>query len=242
MAKIKVYSGRIPKRILKGFVMYESHGVLIIREKSGFTKEALLHSAKYENCRKSSSEFGRVSKACKGIRLALEGILPKKNNLLVVNSLTKFMYSLLTYDTIHVRGERILATALDHEEGKRLFKEYSFNPLASIHLPLKVVNGQLEVGECEVPPNVSWLGIRLHVLAYDWETFTGTLYSGGWYFEQQLTQGALYHFPKVAAENTNLVFMVEVLFFNEKEGAFVPVRTEEKGIFVVDYQAVLPVI
>lgn len=236
MAKIKVYSGRIPKRILKGFVIYESNGVLIIREKSGFTKEALLHSAKYENCRKSSSEFGRVSKACKGIRVALEGILPKKNNLEVVNSLTKFMHSLLKYDSKHVRGERILATALAHEEGKRLIKTYSFNPFASIHLNTKVVNGQLEVGDCELSQDVSWLGIRLHVLAYDWDAFEGKLYSGGWYFEQQLTQGFSYHFPKIEAENRNLVFIVEVLFFNEKEGAFVPVRTEEKGVFVVDYK------
>lgn len=236
MAKIKVYSGRIPKRILKGFVMYESHGVLIIREKSGFSKEALLHSPTYENCRKTSSEFGRVSKACKGIRLALEEILPKKNNLLVVNSLTKFMYSLLTYDSKHVRGERILGTALEHKDAKNLFKAYSFNPFASIHLPAKVVNGQLEVGDCELPRDVSWLGIRLHVLAYDWDAFEGTLYSGGWYFEQQLSRGLLYHFPKVEAENRKLVFIVEVVCFNEKEGAFVPARTEEKGVFVVDYQ------
>lgn len=236
MAKIKVYSGRIPKRILKGFVMYESHGVLIIREKSGFSKEALLHSAKYENCRKTSSEFGRVSKACKGIRVALDGILPKKNNLEVVNSLTKFMHSLLTYDSKHDRGERILATALAHEDAKNLFRAYSFNPFASIHLSTKVVNGRLEVGDCALPQDVSWLGIRLHVLGYDWDAFEGTLYSGGWYFEQQLTQGGVYHFPKVEAENRKLVFIVEVVFFNEKEGAFVPVRTEEKGVFVVDYQ------
>lgn len=236
MAKIVSYSGRIPKRILDNYVIYNLGEDLIIREKSGFTREALLRDAKYANCRRNSSEFGRVSKTCKGIRVALAGILPKNKNLAIVNSLTKFMHSLLTYDTKHIRGERLLATALEHEEGKRLFKEYSFNPFASMHLPAKVVNGQFEVGDCTVPQNVSWLGIRLHVLAYDWESFTGKLYSGGWYFEQLLSQGLLYNFPKVETENRNLVFIAEVLFFNEKEGAFVPIRMEEKGVFVVDYK------
>ncbi len=77
MAKIVSYSGRIPKRILDNYVIYNLGEDLIIREKSGFTREALLRDAKYANCRRNSSEFGRVSKTCKGIRVALAGLLPK---------------------------------------------------------------------------------------------------------------------------------------------------------------------
>ncbi len=240
MAKIVSYSGKIPKRIFNNYLIYKLGEDLIIREKSGFMTEELLKSAKYANCRKNSSEFGRVSKACKGIRVLLNGILPKNNNLVVVNSLTKHMRSLLTYDTKHIRGERTLASALEHAEGNRIFNGYSFNPMTSVHFSTAVVDERLELRDITLPEGISWVGFRLHAVAYDWDSFEGKLYSGGWHFEQHGTEGLSYGFPKVDAENKNLVFIIEVQFFTEKDGAFIPVLIEEKGVFVVDYRVGLP--
>lgn len=237
MAKIKSYSGKIPKRIFDNYLIYKLGEDLIVREKTGFTTEELLKSDKYANCRKNASEFGRVSKACKGLRVLLDEILPKKNNLAVVNALTKHMRSLLLYNTEHIRGERTLVTALAQAEGSRLFVGYSFNPMTCVQLSTKVVDGRLELSDIVLPEGVSWVGFRLHVVAYDWDAFEGKLTSGGWHFEQHGTEGLSYGLPKVDAENKNLVYLVEVQFFSEKDGAFMPVRTEEKGVFVVDYRA-----
>jgi hypothetical protein len=234
MAKIKSYSGKIPKRILDHYVLYKLFGELIIREKSGFTTEALLHSEKYANCRKNASEFGRVSRACKGIRVMLAGVLPKKN-MAVVNALTKHMRSLLVHDTQHVRGERTLATALAQAEGLRLWKGYSFNPMTAVRFSSKVANERLELTDITLPEDVSWVGFRLHAVGYDWDTFEGKLHSGGWHFEQQVTADLSYGFPKVEALYKNVIYVLELQFFEEKEGAFLPVRTEEKGVWVVEY-------
>lgn len=237
MAKIVSYSGKIPKRIFDNYLIYKLGEDLIIREKTGFTTEELLKSAKYANCRKNASEFGRVSKACKGLRVLLDGILPKKNNLAVVNALTKHMRSLLLYDTKHIRGERTLASALAQVEGSQLFMGYSFNPMTCVQMSTKVVDERLELSNIILPEGVSWVGFRLHVVAYDWDAFEGKLTSGGWHFEQHGTEGLSYGLPKVEAEPRTLVYLVEVQFFSEKDGAFMPVRTEEKGVFVVDYRA-----
>jgi hypothetical protein len=234
MAKIKSYSGKIPKRILDHYVLYKLDGELIIREMSGFTSKELLHSAKYANCRKNASEFGRVSRACKGIRVALAGVLPKKN-LAVVNALTKHMRSLLVYDTQHVRGERTLATALAQPEGLRLWKGYSFNPMTAVRLQYTVEDHQLKLSNITLPEDVSWVGFRVHAVGYNWYTLEGKLHSGGWHFEQQVTADLSYGLPKVEAEYHNILYVLELQFFEEKEGAFLPVRTEEKGVWVVEY-------
>ena len=233
MARIKSYSGKIPKRILDQYVLYKLGEELIIREISGFTSKELLHSAKYANCRKNASEFGRVSKACKGLRVLLAGILPKHNNLAVVNALTKHMRSLLVYDTQHPRGERTLASALTHEEAIRKLKGYAFNPLAPLPFGYKVEDNQLELNDITLPEGVSWVGFRLHVVAYDWDTFEGTLHSGGWHFEQQFTTGLSNGFPKVEVEPRKALYILELHYFEETDGAFLPVRTEEKGVWVV---------
>lgn len=87
MAKV-IIDGKFPKRI-DNLVLYKLDNQVIIREISGFTSVNLLTSPKYLLSRQNASEFGRVSSTCKQLRLVLKDYLPKKNNLLVVNSLTK---------------------------------------------------------------------------------------------------------------------------------------------------------
>ena len=235
MGKIISYKGKLPKRLDGNLVIYPMGGDTIIRLKSGFTTEELLNAEKYENCRKNASEFGRISKACKGIRLALEGILPKQNNLTIVNTLTKHMRSLVNYDLEHVKGERKLATALQQEDGLRLFQGYNFNPDTTIALTIKFIGEQLEIKSCTLADGISWVGFRLHVLDYDWDAFNGKLHSSGWHFEHTFNKPFLYTFPTVKDVNNHLIFLVEAQPFIEKEGAFMPVRVEEKTIIVANY-------
>ena len=101
MAKVTV-EGKYPKRI-GNYVLYPLNDEVIMKAKSGFTSKALKTSPKYALSRQNASEFGRVSSTCKELRLALKDYLPKKNNLLVVNNLTKKMRQLLGVDTGSVR-------------------------------------------------------------------------------------------------------------------------------------------
>ena len=231
MAQIISYKGRLPKRIGDTHVIYELDGILVVREKSGFTRKALLTSAKYANCRLNSSEFGRVSRTCKGIRLALQSLLPKHNNLGVVNSLTKHMRSLLAYDFQNVRGSRLLRNALEHSDGQRGFVGYDFNPDATFALSSTFAEGQLTLHAFDSPQDLAWIGIRVHVLAFDWEAMTGALYSGGWHFEQGMSKASTYSFPKPAVTDGSLIYLLEVQGFEEKEGAFLPIG--EKSLQVV---------
>ena len=235
MGKLRSYEGKLPKRLGGNLVIYPMGGDIIIRLKSGFTTEELLHSKKYENCRKNASEFGRVSKACKGVREALVGILPRQNNLTIVNTFTKFMSSLLSFDTEHIKGDRTIATALQNAEALQLFTSYSFNPDTTLVLNFEVIGHQLQLSNFTLPEGISWMGFRLHAVAYDWDTFTGTLHSGGWHFEQHCTSKQLYPLPTLETTQKPVIYILEAQPFDEKEGAFIPVRTEEKGVLVVGY-------
>ena len=77
------------KARIDDFLIYPLRTMMILRKISGFTTEALETDPKYELSRKNASEFGCMSAVCKQIRLALKEILPKQNNLAVVNSFTK---------------------------------------------------------------------------------------------------------------------------------------------------------
>ena len=231
MAQIISYKGRLPKRIGDTHVIYNLDGILVVREKSGFTRKALLTSAKYANCRLNSSEFGRVSKTCKGIRMALQSLLPKHNNLGVVNSLTKHMRSLLAFDYLNAKGSRLLRHALEHGDGQRGFVGYDFNPDGTFALSSTFAEGQLTLHAFDSPQDLAWIGTRVHVLAFDWEAMTGDLYSGGWHFEQGMAKASTYSFPEVPVSDRSLIYLLEVQGFEEKEGAFLPVG--EKSLQVV---------
>ena len=79
------------KARIDDLLFYRYRNMMVVRTISGFTKETRTTAKKYDNCTRSAMEFGRVSALCKLLRVALNGILPKQNNLAVVNSLTKKM-------------------------------------------------------------------------------------------------------------------------------------------------------
>lgn len=233
MAKIISCKGKIPKRIGDTHVVYPLNGDYIVREKTGFESKALLTAAKYANCRRNASEFGRISRTCKGFRLSLEGLLPRHNNLDVVNSLTKHMRSLLVHDIHNGKGHRLLQTSLEHLEGKRGFVGYDFNPTATIAVSTTFAGGYLRVHSIETRPACKWMGFRLHVLAYDWEAMVGDLYTGGWHFEQAVEGSLRYSFPKPADSGGGLIYLLEVQYFEAKDGEFFADTKGEQSLVIV---------
>jgi hypothetical protein len=187
MATIQT-EGKFPKRI-GDFVLYRWEDKVVVKAVSGFTTAALKTAAHYELSRKNASEFGRVSSLCKQVRVALHGILPRQDNLAVVNAFTKKMREVMTCDTLNTRGERTLANALATAEGRQLLYGYDFNPEAKKALNYQIIPGALTLTTKGIafPETANWIGFRMHQLVFDFTNGTSELTSSGWAMEDKAT-------------------------------------------------------
>lgn len=237
MAKIYI-EGDFPKRI-DNFVLYRWGSKVVIKMVSGFTTEALDSAPKYELSRKNASEFGRVSSLCKQVRVALSGIIPKQNNLTVVNSFTKKMREVMTYDITNPRGERQLANALITEEGRQSLVGYEFNPSANIVLDYTLTDELLLINNKEVtfPSCINHIGFRIHQLAVDFGIGDNALLSSDWTLKSktELSKTIEIAVPN-QPESNGVVFMIlETQFYEWVDGVCVPVVEDGgKSVLVVD--------
>jgi hypothetical protein len=237
MAKITSIDGKLPKNI-EGYSVYALGDAVIIRAKSGFTRDGVLHSSKYLKSRHNYTEFGRLSSACRYFRAALVGILPKQHNLLVVNQFTAIMRKVMVCDLISIYGERNLGVALKTEAGRALLKGYGFNPKSAIDLKY-VVDGDviaITLGAYALPERATVMGFRMHVLDFDFECMNGQLISSGlsFYDVDGLNTSIVLDMPKIA-DTTGVVFKVlEVSFFECVGGDFLSVECDgSKSVLVV---------
>ena len=237
MAIIEV-EGNYPKRI-GNYVIYKSRGQMIIRSISGFTTKDLKSAKKYKKCRENATEFGKVSSLCKVIRMHLIGILPKKNNLAVVNSLTKKMRAVMTCDTTSERGKRTLAIALQTIEAKKMLEGYHFNPDKAIDLNYSI-SDCLEVATnyLSYPKKASYLGARVHCFTFNFSTQDAQLTSSAicFYGKKQLPD--YLHLPLLEppTNSTGIVFTIlELGFFSYAGGTFIPLTDDKsKVVKIVD--------
>jgi hypothetical protein len=163
-----------PKRIGE-YVIYTSRGQTIFRSISGFTTEALKNNAKYKKCRQNASEFGKLSALCKTIRVALQPILPKANNLALVNSFTKKMHEVMTCDTSSVKGMRTLKAGLTTTKGKLLLQNYHFNPQITYTLPVTITDKLIvDTSTMIFPKQGQYLEACVYYLNCNWETQSHT--------------------------------------------------------------------
>lgn len=221
------------KARVEDLLYYRYRNMMVVRTISGFTKETRNSLSKYDNCTKSASEFGRVSSLCKKIRVALSGILPKQNNLTVVNSLTKKMRQVVEHDTINPRGERNLASALAAESGRQLLKDYPFNPDTTIALDYVPAGNAVTITTkgIKYPKGIRHIGFRLHRLAFDFETAENELVSGEWIIGNGTV---VLDLPILADANGVAFTILEAQFFRCVDGEFVPmVEDVGKGVLII---------
>ena len=232
MAKVFI-KGKIPKRI-GNYLLYPLQGEVIIREKSGFTSEGVKYDPKYELTRKNASEFGRVSSLCKMMRLALNGILPKKNGRVVTNCLAKQMKFILSLDRDSVRGERQLWKAFLNEEAKELMTGYAFNPHGILPQVLNeglslAASGNLVLSGVRVADVISFpdgsdsMGIRLHHLYFDFTDGMSQLCSSDWLFLKDDSRIKNFLLPCSFPEKSiGIRFSIlEIRFYASAHGGFV---------------------
>jgi hypothetical protein len=233
----KVYSdGRIPKRI-ENVVIYPMHGKIIARTISGFTSEKLGVSPKYLFSRQNASEFGRLSSECKLLRMALVDLLPKQNNLAVVNAFTRIMRTVMVCDGINARGERNLASVLESIAGKKLLMGYNFNPDSAIdlHYFLKDYRLVIDARSILFPKEANCIGFRMHVLVFDFLTKTHILASGDWalYGNTTLADAVVLKLPAVNDANGVAFTLLELHYYDYNAGTYIPMDDRSKAVLIV---------
>ena len=236
MAKIEA-EGKLPKRI-GNYVIYELQGQKIIRTISGFTSKALKKSPKYALSRQNASEFGRVSSLCKQVRMVLKGILPKNNNLLIVNTFTKKMREVMTFDPLSARGSRNLAVALEQDAGKKRLVGYCFNPEADLTIAYVLHESSLHLTTTAMvfPESANCVGFRVHDLEFDFRSCNHQLEGEDWsfYSKQGLPEDVVLALPKLDAQSGVVFTLLEVEFYVFEDGSYVPVADDRsKQVLVV---------
>lgn len=228
--------GRIPKRI-GNLSFYTLEGEIIVRHVSGFTADALLKSAKYELSRKNATEFGHVSSSCKLLRTALKDLLPKTNNLAIVNAFTKKMRQILEYDVVHVRGERTLASALKNESAIAALSGYNFNPDYEQQVLYELKGKELKVCLPEIvfPEQSNCIGFRVSELEFDFATLSSRLVCGDWLFYgiESLPQNVDF---LVSDDKQLLQFkfvLLEMQFHDAAHGSFLPLVNDRSKAVVL---------
>lgn len=237
MAIVLGWEGKLPRRI-DDYVIYDLYGQIILKMKSGFTREELLHAPKYEKCRQNASEYGKVSSLCKQMRLALQGVLPKKDNLLVVNTLAKRMYEVMICDTTSGRGSRNLATGFTTAEGRELMTGYSFNPDSSLVLPyeLQVSSLTLSTKNLSFAAGSNCVGFRMHRLGFDFTNGVSQMESTDclFYGNSSLPETVALDFPVNAPQKGVVFTILEVQFYVYEDGSYVPMGDDRsKQVLVV---------
>lgn len=235
MAKVTV-EGKFPRRI-DDYVLYKLGDQIIIRTNSGFTSKALKTSPKYALSRQNASEFGRVSATCKVIRVALQLYLPKKNNLAVVNSLTKKMRQLLVYDTESGRGERTLAKAMTSEAAQKELKGYHFNPDAAVKLGYQMDNEQVQLvtsGLC-FPDGATSVCCTILSFAFDFDTKESSIVSSApsFFSNATLPDTLVLAVPSLEGYSGTLFTFLVVSFYSVNDGGYVPLEDDRSSIIMV---------
>lgn len=237
MAILKT-AGNYPKRI-GNFVIYTSRGQTILRTCSGFTTAALKKEKKYKKCRQNANEFGNVSSLCKEIRLVLKDLLPKKNNLEVVNTFTKTMHAVMRCDTISSKGKRNLATAMETTEAKTMLKNYHFNLNAAVSLEYSLTEA-INVASVNLKPlkGAHYLGAKVHYFTFDFTTKMAQLNSSAivFYKIRQLPEQLQLALPERPQNCTGFLFTIlELEYYTCKKIFFSPlVNDTSKVVMILD--------
>lgn len=235
MAKVTV-EGAFPKRI-DDYILYKLGDQVIIRIKSGFTSKALKKSPKYALSRQNASEFGRVSSTCKALRIALCAYLPKKNNLLVVNSLTKRMRQLLAFDCVSLRGERTLFHAFSNPEGLAALAGYHFNPDAAAAIEYTVLGKTLHVPTSSLffPDDANAVSFTVVSFEFDFNLKTHTLCEGDKCFFSSATMPLQLDLivPFLERATGVLLTVLVVEFYNLEDSSYIPVVDDRSKVVLV---------
>ncbi len=238
----KVFSkGKIPKRIMKGYVNYNLNDDHVLRKTSGFTSEGMQTDPKYARSRDNASDFGAVTRLCKVIRIGLNEVLPRSNNLAVCNGLTTVMGKVMCCDAIAERGKRSLKNGFATEGGRALFTGYDLNPDGLFRNTFKgnyrfdaersllIIDSFDTAAAFVFPEGANCVGLRMGALRFDFDTSNSFFKLTDWSlfcFESKITEAIQLGFDVIPDGEGVVFFILEISFFVENAGSYVPFATD----------------
>lgn len=107
-------------------VFYNLNGKMVVRRKSGFSKEGFANNPNYKKVKENSSEFGHCSKSGKALRLALEPFLGDYEDRYLYQKFAKVMTQIKDLDTQSERGKRRIENGLKHQDALKLLTGFQF--------------------------------------------------------------------------------------------------------------------
>lgn len=248
MAKISS-DGKIPKRIDDDHVIYRLNGEYIIRKKSGFTKKGMEKDPKYARSRENANEFGAVTQLGKLIRIALKEVLPKSNNLDVCNGLTAVLRKVMCCDEVVERGNRSLKNGFETAGGRALFAGHDFNPNGLFRNVFKgnycfdSSSKLMQIAPFDTanafvfPEGANCVGLRMGILRFNFVTTVSAFFKlTDWSLfrlESGITEGFQMGIEDFPDGEGVLFFLLELSFFVEYEGSFVPYPKDDTKVVTV---------
>jgi hypothetical protein len=115
------------KGTIGGVTFYRSQDGHLAREKGGVDGDRIAKDDAFIRTRENGSEFGASASAGKLLRDALRSMLMTASDNRVTARLTKVMSDIKNLDTINVRGERTVGTAIMDPAAKALLDGFDFN-------------------------------------------------------------------------------------------------------------------
>jgi len=167
--------------------------------------------------------------------VALQLYLPKKNNLAVVNSLTKKMRQLLVYDTESVRGERTLARAMTTELAQKELKGYHFNSDAVVTLSYQMDDEQLQLvtsGLC-FPDGATSVCFTVLSFAFDTKEYRMVSSAPSFFSAATLPDSLVLAVPSLEGYSGTLFTILVVSFYSVIDGGYVPLEDDRSNMVVI---------
>lgn len=107
-------------------VFYTLNGKMVVRRKSGFSKEGFATNPNYKRVKENSSEFGHCSKSGKVLRMALEPFLGDYGDKYLYQKFAKVMTQIKDLDTKSEKGKRRIEIGLKNPDSLKLLTGFQF--------------------------------------------------------------------------------------------------------------------
>jgi hypothetical protein len=151
---------------------YKSQDGHLAREKGGVDGARIKNDAAFVRTRENNSEFGSSANAGKMIRNALRPMMMTAGDNRVTSRLTKLMTDIKNLDTMSVRGQRTVGTAIGSPNAKAMLKGFNFNDRAILGAilfkPYNVntltgaikITGLIPASDIAFPPGATHMAIK----------------------------------------------------------------------------------
>ena len=232
---------------VEDLTFYKKDGKSFVRRKGGVSKERIATDPNYVRTRENNNEFSLCTASGKTLRLALGSLVFKAKDNKLSSRLLQTMFRIKNFDTVSVRGQRLVSIGLGTVDGKQQLAGFNFNinaPLQGVLFApyeLDVATGKISivnlipVEQLHFPQGATHVSLQSAVLAIDFDTD-----------ESELALSNVVNLPiGMTASNVDLtptsmpvsagvtLFLLTVSFFQEVNGIQYSLKNEDYSVLNV---------